>query len=94
MPGPRRPADLDDGCFEPPCPVPECGRFTRWVPVGEDTPPDPRNIYAATKLHQEHLCSLWAAIWIDGRCLRYHNVYGPRMLETRLRRGGFHLSCA
>jgi dTDP-L-rhamnose 4-epimerase len=37
-------------------------------------------VYAATKLHQEHLCEAW------GResgatvvALRYHNVYGPRM---------------
>ena len=49
-------------------------------PIDEDAPLDPRNVYAATKLHQEHLCSLW------GResgatvvALRYHNVYGPRM---------------
>jgi dTDP-L-rhamnose 4-epimerase len=52
----------------------------RWAPVDEDTPPDPRNVYAATKLHQEHLCALWGreagAVVV---ALRYHNVYGPRM---------------
>ena len=31
------------------------GRWPR-RPVPEDAPPDPRNVYAATKLHQEHLC--------------------------------------
>jgi dTDP-L-rhamnose 4-epimerase len=50
------------------------------VPVGEDTPPDPRSVYAATKLHQEQLA---AACALAGgppvTALRYHNVYGPRM---------------
>jgi dTDP-L-rhamnose 4-epimerase len=48
--------------------------------VTEESPPDPRNIYAATKLHQEHLCLAYAR---EARtpfvALRYHNVYGPRM---------------
>lgn len=77
-PGPRRVADLDAGSFEPPCP--SCGAPLTWVIVEESAPVDPRNVYAATKLHQEHLCSIY------GRehggavvALRYHNVYGPRM---------------
>jgi dTDP-L-rhamnose 4-epimerase len=75
---PRRRSDLDEGRFEPPCPV--CGRQLRWDTVGEDTPADPRNTYAATKLAQEHLAAAWAAS-TGGRALalRYHNVYGPRM---------------
>jgi dTDP-L-rhamnose 4-epimerase len=79
-PGPRRTADLEAGAFEPLCPVAGCGSPVTWEPVTEDTPTDPRNIYAATKLHQEHLCAVY------GRetgstvvALRYHNVYGPRM---------------
>jgi dTDP-L-rhamnose 4-epimerase len=48
--------------------------------VDEDTPVDPRNVYAATKLHQEHLCSLWGReAGATVVALRYHNVYGPRM---------------
>ncbi|MFN2504154.1 MAG: NAD-dependent epimerase/dehydratase family protein, partial [Acidimicrobiales bacterium] len=40
----------------------------------------PRNVYAATKLHQEHLCSLWGReAGATVVALRYHNVYGPRM---------------
>jgi dTDP-L-rhamnose 4-epimerase len=75
---PRRPADLDAGRFEPPCPV--CGRALAWRPVGEDTPADPRNTYAATKLAQEHLAASWAAATGGSAvALRYHNVYGPRM---------------
>jgi dTDP-L-rhamnose 4-epimerase len=51
-----------------------------WVPVDEAAPPDPRNVYAATKLHQEHLCGLWGrAAGATVVSLRYHNVYGPRM---------------
>ena len=79
-PAPRRAADLDGGRFEPRCPVAGCGEWVRWEPVDEHTPPDPRNVYAATKLHQEHLCTVFgresgAAVVT----LRYHNVYGPRM---------------
>ncbi|MEX5717994.1 NAD-dependent epimerase/dehydratase family protein [Geodermatophilus maliterrae] len=75
---PRRRADLDAGRFEPPCP--RCGRQLAWGQVGEDTPPDPRNAYAATKLAQEHLAAAWAGATGGGAVsLRYHNVYGPHM---------------
>jgi dTDP-L-rhamnose 4-epimerase len=77
-PGPRRQADLEQGRFEPPCPV--CD--SPLVPglVDESAPTDPRNVYAATKLAQEHLASSWARA-CGGRVavLRYHNVYGPGM---------------
>jgi dTDP-L-rhamnose 4-epimerase len=77
-PGPRRPADLDAGRFEPPCP--RCGAALDPVMIDEDAPLDPRNTYAATKLHTEHLAATYgreagAAV----TSLRYHNVYGPRM---------------
>ena len=43
-------------------------------------PVDPRNAYAATKLHQEHLCSSFAReSGAEVIALRYHNVYGSRM---------------
>jgi dTDP-L-rhamnose 4-epimerase len=75
---PRRRADLDAGRFEPPCP--DCGRQLTWNPVTEETAPDPRNTYAATKLGQEHLASAWASSTGGGAiALRYHNVYGPSM---------------
>ncbi len=77
-PGPREPADLDSGRFEPPCPV--CGRRLEPATVSEDAPADPRNVYAATKLAQEHLCSAFSReTGVPVTALRYHNVYGPRM---------------
>jgi dTDP-L-rhamnose 4-epimerase len=77
-PGPRRVADLEAGFFEPPCP--HCGEPLVAGLVGEDAPADPRNVYAATKLAQEHLAAAWARA-TGGRvsALRYHNVYGPGM---------------
>ena len=48
--------------------------------VPEDAPLDPRNVYAATKLAQEHLCAAFAReTGVPVTALRYHNVYGPRM---------------
>ena len=77
-PGPRRPIDLDQGRFEPPCPI--CGDPLEPTLVDEDAVLDPRNTYAATKLHQEHLCSVFGReTGVPVTALRYHNVYGPRM---------------
>ena len=77
-PGERRRADLDAGRFEPPCP--RCGRTLVSHPVPEDAPPDPRSVYAATKLAQEHLCAVYGReTGVPVCALRYHNVYGPRM---------------
>jgi len=77
-PGPRTAADLDTGRFEPPCPA--CAATLAPGTVTEDAPLDPRNVYAATKVAQEHLASAWArATGATAVALRYHNVYGPRM---------------
>jgi dTDP-L-rhamnose 4-epimerase len=77
-PPPRRPHDLDAGRFEPPCPV--CGAPLEPRAVPEDAPADPRNVYAATKVAQEHLCAAFAReTGATVTALRYHNVYGPRM---------------
>jgi len=77
-PGPRREADLAAGRFEPPCPV--CGAPLAPRSIPEDAPSDPRNVYAATKLHQEHLAAAFSReTGVAVTALRYHNVYGPRM---------------
>jgi dTDP-L-rhamnose 4-epimerase len=77
-PGPRATEELAAGRFEPPCPV--CGAPLLPGLVDEDAPTDPRNVYATTKLAQEHLAASWARA-TGGRAiaLRYHNVYGPGM---------------
>jgi dTDP-L-rhamnose 4-epimerase len=78
-PGQRTRADLDAGRFEPPCP--RCGMPLRSEAVPEDQAPDPRNVYAATKLAQEGLCASYGRehAGCHVTALRYHNVYGPRM---------------
>jgi dTDP-L-rhamnose 4-epimerase len=77
-PPPRVAADLERGRFDPRCPA--CGTALEPEPVTEDSPADPRNVYAATKLHQEHLCfSFGRETEVPVTALRYHNVYGPRM---------------
>ncbi|HSD49216.1 MAG TPA: NAD-dependent epimerase/dehydratase family protein [Actinomycetota bacterium] len=77
-PEPRPVERLAVGRFEPNCP--RCGRDLAPGHVGEDAPPDPRNVYAATKVHQEHLCAAWGReAGATVTALRYHNVYGERM---------------
>ncbi|WP_123309254.1 NAD(P)-dependent oxidoreductase [Cellulomonas sp. PhB143] len=77
-PGPRRIEDLDARIFDPRCP--RCD--TVLVPglVAEDAPLDPRNVYAATKVHGEHLLGAWSReTGASATAVRFHNVYGPGM---------------
>ena len=77
-PGHRRADVLDAGGFEPPCPV--CGEPLAPGTVDEDARLDPRSVYAATKVAQEHLCAAFSReTGVPVTALRYHNVYGPRM---------------
>ncbi|MCD2442042.1 NAD-dependent epimerase/dehydratase family protein [Agromyces sp. SYSU K20354] len=79
----RRPAarasrDLDAGRFEPR--DPDSGEPLTPDLIDEDDALDPRNIYALTKLAQEHLAATWARTAAGtAAMLRYHNVYGPGM---------------
>lgn len=78
VPRPRAAADLDRGHFEPRCPA--CGGPLRPEAIGESAWLDPRNVYAATKVHQEHLsAAAGREAGIEVVALRYHNVFGPRM---------------
>jgi dTDP-L-rhamnose 4-epimerase len=81
-PGPRSITDLDAGRFDPPCPA--CGEPLEPGLVDETAPTDPRNVYAATKLHQEHLGAAFEREHqgVTVTMLRYHNVYGPRMPQA------------
>lgn len=75
---PRAAADLDAGRFEPTCFA--CDRPLETERVPEDARLDPRNVYAATKVAQEHLCAAFSReTGVPVTALRYHNVYGPRM---------------
>jgi dTDP-L-rhamnose 4-epimerase len=77
-PPPRQAADLDAGRFEPRCE--RCGEPLSSELVPEEAPLEPRNVYAATKVAQEHLAGSWArATGGQAAALRYHNVYGPGM---------------
>jgi dTDP-L-rhamnose 4-epimerase len=77
-PPPRELTRLAQGSFEVLCP--QCGLPLLPAAVPESAPVDPRNVYAATKLHQEHLCFAFSReLGVPVTALRYHNVYGPRM---------------
>jgi dTDP-L-rhamnose 4-epimerase len=77
-PPPRAAADLADGRFDPLCPA--CGRALIPGLVPESAPLDPRNVYAATKVHGEQLAAIWSReTGGNVAALRFHNVYGPGM---------------
>ncbi len=75
---PRTADRLEAGEFEPLCE--QCGRPLTPALVDEDTPADPRNAYAVSKLAQEHYATTWAReTGSSATSLRFHNVYGPGM---------------
>ena len=74
-PPPRAPEDLSAGRFDPRCPA--CGDYLVPGLVLESARLDPRNTYAATKVHGEHLADCWARETnASVVALRFHNVYG------------------
>jgi dTDP-L-rhamnose 4-epimerase len=77
-PGPRTERALRARRFDHACPV--CGEPLDWTPVDEDARLDPRSVYAASKVAQEHYVSAWTRqAGAAALALRYHNVYGPGM---------------
>jgi dTDP-L-rhamnose 4-epimerase len=79
-PAPRRISDLDAGLFDP---RDDTGALLEPELIAEDAPLDPRNVYAITKLTQEHLATSWArSTGGVAVALRYHNVYGPGMPQN------------
>lgn len=77
-PAPRLESALAAGNFEPPCP--HCGRPLATKLVAEETPFDPRNAYATSKVAQEYYAANWARVTGGSvASMRYHNVYGPGM---------------
>lgn len=80
-PGQRQAAQLEAGQWDHRAPD---GGPAHAVPsVAGRTVPDPTNVYAATKLAQEHLLNSWAhARGVDVSILRLQNVYGPGQSVT------------
>ena len=77
-PWPRLPSDLNAWRFDPRCP--RCGDDLIPDLVTESAPLDPRNAYAATKVHGEHLAAAWSRETGGSvAALRFHNVYGAGM---------------
>ena len=77
-PLPRAARDLQRGEFEPRCP--RCAATLSWGLVEESAALDPRSVYAASKVAQEHLAAAWQRVTGGSVvALRYHNVYGARM---------------
>ncbi len=77
-PAARAATDLAARRFEPACSA--CGADLEPGLIDEEAPLDPRSVYAATKVAQEHLTAAWCR-QTGGTvvALRYHNVYGPGM---------------
>ncbi len=76
--GPVTAPPREAGQFEPCCP--RCGSMLDSEPIDESARLEPRSVYAATKVAQEHLAGAWArATGGTAIALRYHNVYGPHM---------------
>jgi dTDP-L-rhamnose 4-epimerase len=75
---PRRREDLEAGRWEPISA--RTGEALEPELIDESARLDPRNVYAGSKVAQEHLVAVWARE-TGGRAalLRYHNVYGPGM---------------
>lgn len=74
----RRETDIRAGQYDPRCPA--CGSVLSPELVPEQAHADPRSVYAATKLAQEHLAAVWARqTGASAWALRYHNIYGPWM---------------
>ncbi|WES65350.1 NAD-dependent epimerase/dehydratase family protein [Microbacter sp. GSS18] len=77
-PAPRLIADLEAGVFDPR--DPGTGAVLEPASIDETGATDPRNVYALTKLAQEHLAASWAReTGGSAAMLRYHNVYGAGM---------------
>ena len=75
-PLPRHADRLRRAAWDPVCPI--CGGVIAPVATHEDAPTRPGSVYAATKLAQEHLCSIVGnAYGLPITILRYFNVYGP-----------------
>lgn len=74
FPGARRVEDMNAGKFD----FTHDGEPLVCVPTLETDPTDPKSLYAASKLAQEHMCQIaCASVSVGFTALRFQNVYGP-----------------
>jgi dTDP-L-rhamnose 4-epimerase len=92
LPPPRRHDDLVAGRWEP---VGADGApLTAMAQCAASIQPRPANVYAATKLAQEHILGAWAAAReVPLSTLRFQNVYGPGQSLTNSYTGIVTLFC-
>jgi len=92
LPPPRRHDDLAAGRWEP---VDADGTpLTVLAQRAATVQPRPANVYAATKLAQEHILGAWAAAReVPLTTLRFQNVYGPGQSLTNSYTGIVTLFC-
>jgi len=76
FPQKRNERDLEQGDFEPKCPV--CSGELKLMPTDETSKIHPESIYAITKNTQEQMVLVSCqSLTISALALRYQNVYGP-----------------
>lgn len=74
----RSAARLEAGLWDPAAPEGTSGEIRPLPHRGRGTEPRPANVYAATKLAQEHVLEAWCtAMGTNLAILRFQNVYGP-----------------
>jgi dTDP-L-rhamnose 4-epimerase len=95
LPPPRRHDDLVAGRWEPrDSSGPDGAPLTVLAQRAATVQPRPANIYAATKLAQEHILGAWAAAReVPLSTLRFQNVYGPGQSLTNSYTGIVTLFC-
>lgn len=61
------------------------------LPVSEETPPDPQNIYAANRLASENYCKIYHAVYdLDTVVMRLSNTFGIREQYDNARKAGLN----
>jgi dTDP-L-rhamnose 4-epimerase len=92
LPPPRRHDDLAAGSWEPL--GADGAPLTALAQCAAEIQPRPANVYAATKLAQEHILGAWAAAReVPLTTLRFQNVYGPGQSLTNSYTGIVTLFC-
>lgn len=61
------------------------------LPINEETPCNPLNIYAANRLASEHYCKIYNKVYdLDAIVMRLTNTFGPREQHDNPRKAGLN----